>query len=127
MRVYIRKIMEHDMTHEVSITQYVYHAFFEGKGFVSFQIKGEGYMYNVTFNDATDLRFGADFKMMCRILDVKEGDYLIIQKKDDNLFSINVDKKEFAKNKPYIAYFTGTRRHLIAATNGTFVNKEYVR
>lgn len=120
-------MMKHDMTHEVSITQYVYNAFFGSKSFVSFQIKGKGYMYNVTFNYATDLRFGGDFKAMCRILDVKEGDFLIMQRKGDNLFAIDVDKRDLNKNRPYLPYFTGTRRHLIASLNGSLINKEYVR
>jgi len=127
MKVYVRKIMKHDMTHEVSITQYVYYEFFGGKYSVSFQIRGSGYMYNVTFNDATDLRFGADFKSMCRMLDIKEGDFLIMRKTGEDLYSIDVDRKDFARTKPYIPYFTGIRRHLIASINGSSVNKEYVR
>ena len=127
MKVYIRKMMRHDMTHEVSITQYVYYEFFGGKSSVSFQIRGDGYMYNVTFNDATDLRFGADFKSMCRMLDVKEGDFLIMKRIGDDMYSIDVDRKDFARTKPYMPYFTGIRRHLIASINGNSVNKDYVR
>ena len=127
MRAYIRKMMKHDMTHEVSITQYVYYEFFGGTSSVSFQIRGDGYMYNVTFNDATDLRFGADFKSMCRMLDVKEGDFLIMKRIRDDLYSIDVDRKDFARTKPYMPYFTGIRRHLIASINGNSVNKDYVR
>lgn len=64
MKVYIRKIMKHDITHEVSLTAYVYYEFFDGGDSVSFQINGEGSIYDVTFNNATDLRFGGDFKTM---------------------------------------------------------------
>ena len=120
-------MMKHDMTHEVSLTQYVYYDFFGGNSFVSFQIRGKGYMYNVTFNDATDLRFGADLKTMCRMLDVKEGDFLIMKRTGDNLFSIDVDRKDVAITKPYIPFFTGNRRHLIASINGSSLNKEYIR
>ena len=84
-------------------------------------------MYNVTFNDATDLRFGADFKSMCRMLDVKEGDFLIMKRIGDDLYSVDIDRKDFARTKPYMPYFTGIRRHLIASINGNSVNKDYVR
>ena len=127
MKVYIRKIMKHDMTHEVSITQYVYYDFFGGKDLVTFQVKSIGHMYTVTFNDATDLRFGADFKLMCRILDVKEGDFLVIKRSNDNNYSIDVDRKNVAMTKKYINYFTGLRRHLIASVNDKSINKEYIR
>ena len=120
-------MMKHDMTHEVSITQYVYYEFFCGKNFVSFQIRGKGYIYNVNFNDATDLRFGADFKNMCRELDAKEGDFLIMTRVRDDLFSIDVERKEFSNTRPYNPYFTGTRRHLIALFDGTTINAEYIR
>lgn len=115
------------MTHEVSITQYVYYDFFGGKDLVTFQVKGIGHMYTVTFNNATDLRFGADFKLMCRILDVKEGDFIVIKRSNDNNYSIDVDRKNVAMTKKYINYFTGLRRHLIASVNDKSINKEYIR
>lgn len=120
-------MMKHDMTHEVSITQYVYYDFFGGKELVTFQIKGTGHMYTVTFNDATDLRFGAEFKSMCRIMDVKEGDFLLIKKTGDNNYSIDVDRRHVAMSKKYIPFFTGLRRHLIASINGVSITKDYVR
>ena len=120
-------MMKHDMTHEVSLTQYIYYDFFGGKDFVFFQIKGTGRLYNVTFNDATDLRFGADLKSMCRILDVKEGDFLIIKRIGDNNFSLDVDRKHVAITKKYAPFFTGLRRHLIASINEESITKFYVR
>ncbi len=84
-------------------------------------------MYTVTFNDATDLRFGADFKSMCRIMDVKEGDFLIIKRSGDNNYSIDVDRRNLAMTKKYIPYFTGLRRHLIASITESSITKDYVR
>lgn len=127
MKVYIRKMMKHDMTHEVSLTQYVYYDFFGGKDIVTFQIKGIGNMYTVTFNNVTDLRFGEEFKSMCRIMNVKEGDFLIMKRSGDNNYSIDVDKRNVAVTKNYINYFTGLRRHLIASVNDSSIIKEYVR
>ena len=127
MKTYIRKMMKHDMTHEVSITQYVYYDFFGGKDFVTFQVKGTGRMYTVTFNDATDLRFGADFKTMSRILDVKEGAFLVINQIVDNNFSLDGDRKNVAATKKYMPFFTGLRRHLIASITESSISKDYVR
>ena len=126
-KVYIRKVMKHDMTHEVSITSYVYYDFFEGADEVFFQIDGKGYTYNVTFNNATDLRFGGDFKSMCRILDVKMGDYLIVSRTSDKSFSISIVRKNTLKERKFAPFFTGTRRHIIAILNSNDFNVQYVR
>ena len=127
MKVYFRKVMPHDMTHEVSLTQFVFFEYFGGKSSVFFQIRGEGHMYLVTFNDATDLRFGADFKTMCRILDVHEGDFIVIKKTADGTYSIDVERKDISATRPYFHYFTGTRRHLIATLDNNSFTKLYVR
>ncbi len=127
MKVYYRKVMSHDMTHEVSLTQFVYYEYFGGKPSVFFQIGGEGHMYLVTFNDATDLRFGADFKTMCRLLDVHEGDFIVIKRTTDDTFSIDVERKDISVTRPYYNYFTGTRRHLIATLENNSLTKLYVR
>ena len=127
MKVYIRKVMHHDITHEVSLTEYVHMDFFNDEYNVSFQIRGEGYMYNVTFNDATDMRFGGDFKALCRQLEIHEGDFLIMSKTSDNLYSIRRETMSEAANKSYFPFFTGRRRHLIASINGNELIKHYVR
>lgn len=126
-KVYIRKMMKHDMTHEVSITSYVYYDFFEGADEVFFQIDGKGYTYEVTFNNATDLRFGSEFKSMCRAMDAKEGDFLIITRTGERQYSMSIDKKGVSNTKAYSPYFTGIRRHLIAIKNNNALKMQYVR
>lgn len=127
MKVYIRKIMKHDITHEVSLTAYVYYEFFDGKESVPFQIDGKGVIYDVTFNNATDLRFGRDFKAICRQLEVRLGDYLLITKKLDGVYSISIDRSFGASNRKYYPFFTGTRRHLIATITDESISSQYVR
>lgn len=119
--------MKHDITHEVSLTAYVYYEFFAGSDIVQFQINGEGRNFSVTFNNATDLRFGGDFKTMCRELQVKEGDFLIITRKSDNLYAITLDRSYSAVRQNYYPYFTGTRRHLIASITNNRLTQQYVR
>ena len=41
--------------------------------------------------------------------------------------SIDIDKKNISSTRPYMPYFTGFRRHLIATINGLSINKEYIR
>lgn len=126
-KVYIRKMMKHDMTHEVSITSYVYYDFFEGADEVFFQIDGKGYTFNVTFNNATDLRFGGEFKNMCRIIGAHEGDFLIMTRIGDHQYSLSLAKKGSSSTKQYLPYFTGTRRHLIVTSDGLNLKMQYVR
>lgn len=120
-------MMKHDMTHEVSITSYVYYDFFEGVDEAFFQIDGKGYTYEVTFNNVTDLRFGSEFKAMCRILEAKEGDFLIITRTGQNTYSMSIDRKNSLNTKDYINYFTGLRRHLIATKDNGILKMQYVR
>jgi hypothetical protein len=127
MKIYIRKIMKHDLTHEVSLTSYVYYDFFEGNECCFFQIDGEKKTFTVTFNNATDLRFGGDFKKICRNLEVHEGDFLIIKRMGKNTFSISKETDTIATDKGYTPYFTGRRRHLIATIMDEILNAQYVR
>lgn len=127
MKVYIRKIMKHDITHEVSLTAYAYYEFFDGGDSVSFQINGEGSIYDVTFNNATDLRFGGDFKTMCRLLEVRLGDFLHITHNGNGMYSIRVERANEASASKYYPFFTGTRRHLIATIANGVVSTQYIR
>ena len=126
-KIYIRRMMRHDITHEVSLTAYVFYEFFFGQDLVRFQIDGEGLFYDVTFNNATDLRFGGDFKAICRKLDAKEGDYLLITHKEGDVFAISIQEAYEAVKSKYYPYFTGTRRHLIALVEDSDIKQQYVR
>ena len=106
--------MKHDITHEVSLTAYVFYEFFLGADSVYFQIEGEGIDYEVTFNNATDLRFGGEFKALCRKIGAQEGDFLLMTENNCHHFSISIEKSYQAFKSLYYPFFTGNRRHLIA-------------
>lgn len=81
MKIYVRKLLSHDITHEVSITTEIVNDFFEGQK--SFEMVGKTSREKgvVTINSATDARFGGIFKTILRCeSDVKEGDILLIYK-----------------------------------------------
>lgn len=126
-KVYIRKMMKHDITHEVSLTAYVFYEFFLGADSVYFQIEGEGIGYEVTFNNATDLRFGGEFKALCRKIGAQEGDFLLMTENNCHHFSISIEKSYQAFKSLYYPFFTGNRRHLIAVVENGCITKQYVR
>ena len=63
MKIYVRKMFPHDITHEVSVKTDIVNEFFGGKSrgmiFVGKHSGSEG---EVTINSATDPRFGGAFK-----------------------------------------------------------------
>lgn len=126
-KIYVRKFMKHDITHEVSLTSYVYYEFFLGEEEVQFQIEGESRYYNVTFNNATDLRFGGDFKAICRKLGVKEGDYFLIYPQDNGVHLLSLLKSYDAIKSMFYPFFTGTRRHMIAVIENDSLLSQYIR
>ena len=111
-------MMKHDITHEVSLTAYVFYEFFLGADSVYFQIEGEGIDYEVTFNNATDLRFGGEFKALCRKIGAQNNCHH---------FSISIEKSYQAFKSLYYPFFTGNRRHLIAVVENGCITKQYIR
>lgn len=127
MKIYIRRVMKHDTTHEVSITSYVYEDFFESRDIAFFQIKGESETYEVTFNNVTDLRFGGRFKTMFRMLEAAVGDYLIIEKKGSNQYIMSLNNIDGISPTDYEYCFTGTQRHIIATVTSNGLKTQYIR
>ncbi len=77
--LYVHKVFPHDITHEVGFTQEVHYMFFNSSYYLSFTMAHSSYIYNVIVNNATDLRFGGDFKsMLPHSLSV--GDFICIEK-----------------------------------------------
>ena len=77
--LYVHKVFPHDITHEVGFTQDVHYMFFNSSYYLSFTKAHSTYIYNVTVNDATDLRFGGDFKSMLPYT-LSVGDFICIEK-----------------------------------------------
>ena len=65
MRVYVRKMFPHDITHEVSVRTDIVEEFFNNKTRgMTFVGKRSGFEGEVTINSATDPRFGGEFKSL---------------------------------------------------------------
>lgn len=117
MKVYLRKLFAHDITHEVSVTEAIIADFFDNKKdnliFVR-EGKETGVQYNVCINKTTDARFGGDFKNMYKEDNVKEGDILAIKKLPDGRYSLSVIFENTPLHNQVKLIFDGKERHAIS-------------
>lgn len=92
MDVYVRKIFPHDLTHEISVTGKIVSAFFDSlQTMIFYKGEDESRRYSVSINNATDPRFGGDFKQLCGELDV--DDYIVIMKLEKGRFQLHAIRK----------------------------------
>lgn len=119
-KLYVHKVFPHDITHEVGFTQEVHFLFFNNSYYLPFTKANSSYIYNVTVNDATDLRFGGDFKSMLPHT-LLVGDFICIEKKDTTYYlSILSGTSETAKRYNMIL---GVRQRHIIFENGRVIYK----
>lgn len=121
MNVYLRKLFPHDITHEVSVTQSIIKEYFEQTESLVFVREGHenGRRYNVRINNATDARFGGEFKLIYKEEQAKENDILVIKRKGDNVFSLSVILSGSPLHNKLSMFFKGSNRHAI-------VNEKYL-
>lgn len=113
MKLYIRKIFKHDVDHEVNVKKEIVKTFFDDKR--EFNILGKKSNFNaqIQINNATDYRFGGDFKNLLK----NEGGYKV----DDLILIYNNGKNyklEIIDNKNqnyyfYSQFFSGLNRHYL--------------
>lgn len=119
-KLYIHKVFPHDITHEVGFTQEVHFLFFNSSYYLPFTKGNSSHIYNVTVNDATDLRFGGDFKSMLPYT-LSVGDFICIAKEEGkyNLFVVLANSE---KGKQFNMILGVKQRHIIFE-NGCVVYK----
>ena len=118
--IYVHKVFPHDITHEIGFTQEVHYMFFNSKYYLSFTKPNSSRIYNVTVNDATDLRFGGDFKSMLPY-SLSVGDYIYIEKTGDK-YILSIVAALSQKAKQYNMILAVNQRHIIF-DNGRVVYK----
>lgn len=121
MKIYVRKILNHDITHEVSVTTSIVKEFFDGK--ISFDMIGKKTNEKgvVTINSATDPRFGGDFKQLLRKEgDVSEGDIVLIYKYQ-NHYVLDIITEQDEKYESIIELCKEDRRHTLIYGEEDFV------
>jgi hypothetical protein len=116
MKVYLRKMFSHDITHEVSVTETIISKFFEGeRDNLVFVREGheKGTKYPVLINKSKDARFGGQFKSVFKDDNVKEGDILAIKKREDGIYSLSVIYHDAENYEQIKMAFSGMDRHVI--------------
>lgn len=114
MKIYVRKIYPHDVTHEVSVTTDIVAEFFDGESSMTFVGKNSGQRGTVTINAATDPRFGGAYKNILEAEGGVEVDDLTITYKNRNDYSIEIVRPRDNRYPVFFAMFEGRDRHLIA-------------
>lgn len=93
MKIYLRKILNHDITHEISITKEIVKNFFENSSNFTMIGKITKKEYDVTINNATDPRFGGGMKSLIRDEgDCELNDILKIVKLSNNKYELSIIK-----------------------------------
>ena len=118
--LYVHKVFPHDITHEVGFTQEVHYLFFNSSYYLPFAKKNSSFIYNVTVNDATDLRFGGDFKSILPYT-LSVGDFICIEKCDGK-YILSVVLANSEKGKQFNRILGVKQRHIIFE-NGCVVYK----
>lgn len=119
MKIYVRKIFPHDVTHEVSVRTDIVQEFFNGKtkGMI-FIGKRSGSEGEVTINSATDPRFGGSFKTI--LLDegrADVNDILLIYRVEKDTYKIEIVKSHDKRYFDLMVLFRGKDRHAFLETS----------
>ena len=109
--LYVHKVFPHDLSHEVGFTQEVHFMFFNSSYYLPFTKAHSSYIYNVTVNDVTDLRFGGDFKSMLPP-SLSVGDYICIEKKGTT-YNLAIVSKDSETARKYNMILGVKQRHII--------------
>lgn len=116
MKVYLRKMFNHDITHEVSVTETIISKFFDGeRDNLVFVRDGHenGTRFSVLINTTRDARFGGQFKSLFKEDHVKEGDILAIKKREDGIYSLSVIYQDAENYEQIKMAFSGQERHVV--------------
>ncbi len=113
MKVYVRKLFPHDITHEVSVRTEIVEVFFNGKtSGMTFVGKKSGSRGEVTINSATDPRFGGAFKsILSDEGGVDVNDILLIYRVGLDQYRVDVVRAEDPRFFDLMVLFGDKDRH----------------
>ena len=118
MKVYVRKMFPHDITHEVSVRTDIVEDFFHGKTRgMTFVGKRSGSDGEVTINSATDPRFGGSFKSI--LLDegrADVNDILLMYEIKRDVYKLEIVKPADSRYFDLMVLFRGKARHAFLET-----------
>ena len=118
MRLYIRKVFHHDVTHEVSVTRDIVDNYFESQNSMLFTGVKSHMSGTVTINNATDPRFGGAYKS---ILDAEGGlkidDLILTYKLGVERYQVEVIGNNDTRYNTYSSLFNNKERHAVIYTD----------
>lgn len=112
MKIYLRKVFPHDITHEVSIRKGMISEFFL-KDNIEIIGKNSKFKAKVIINDTTDPRFGGDFKKLLNYEGNVNKDDIIVIYNFDNVFELEIIRTNDIGYNVLESWFTGKERHKI--------------
>lgn len=115
MNIYLRKILKHDITHQISVTKEILNGFFgvfEDKEATQIKGKNSGFTGTVTFLLATDPRFGGDIKQIINNEGGMSEDDILLFVKSKNGYVLEIIKKTDSRHETFINIMK-EERHLI--------------
>ena len=115
MNIYLRKILKHDITHQISVTKEILNGFFgvsEEKESTKMTGKNSGYTGNVTFLLSTDPRFGGDIKQIIQNEGGMQEDDILLFIKSKNGYVLDVIGASDSRHETFITIMK-EERHLI--------------
>ena len=115
MNIYLRKILKHDITHQISVTKEILNGFFGVYNEkASTQVKGRksGYTGTVTFLLSTDPRFGGEIKQIINNEGGMEEDDILLFAKSKSGYVLEIITKDNSMHDTFLSIMS-EERHLI--------------
>lgn len=115
MNIYLRKILKHDITHQISVTKEVLNGFFEvyeEKEVAIMKGKNSGYSGNVTFLLSTDPRFGGDIKQIINAEGGIQEEDILLFVKSKGQYIIEIISVGDTRHKTFLSMMN-IERHLV--------------
>ena len=115
MNIYLRKILKHDITHQISVTKEILNGFFnvyEEKASTKVTGKKSGFTGTVTFLLSTDPRFGGDIKQIINNEGGMNEDDILLFVRAKNGYNLEIITKADSRHDTFIAIMA-EERHLI--------------
>ena len=115
MNIYLRKILNHDITHQISVTKEVLNGFFgvyEEKESAIMKGKKSGFSGTVTFLLSTDPRFGGDIKQIINAEGNMQEDDILLFVKNKTGYVIEIITKTDLRHTTFISIMN-LERHLV--------------
>lgn len=115
MNIYLRKILEHDITHQISVTKEVLNGFFgvfDDRDSVVMHGKKSGQIGTVIFLLATDPRFGGDIKQIINSEGGMDENDILLFVRDKDSYIIEVIRSTDDRHRIFTSMME-TQRHLI--------------